>query len=320
MKHSHCLLTVAAFIIVLTSNKAWADAPVQTQKLLRQIGECNSAILGNFIDIEKNRAYITTQKGLDVIDISNPRRPEKIGSIEFGSVFEIEAFNDFVYMQSGSILIVDTSCSGKYSINGRYSTGTRYSAMKGRDNYLFVACVNSGLEILDISNPIKPVRHSKFEDSGYHIRLALKDDILYLADSESGIEIIDISDLSAPSKISTLQGTKSVCGLAIENEVLMVGTPKGVLFYDISTPDSPVQMASMTEFVLPRKMTAKDNILFFLEGDEKVMIVDYSVLQSPATCGSLKEITHDLFFDGNHLFSVSISPSQKLSIFKFYKE
>ena len=318
MKRSNCLLTVAAVIIVFAFNKAWADSPAQNQKILRQIGECRATILGNFIDIEKNRAYITTQKGFDVIDISNPRSPEKIGSIEFGSAFEIEAFGDFVYMQSGAILIVDTSRSGDYRINGRYSAGKRYSAMKGRGDYLFVVCVNSGLEILDISNPIQPVKHSKFEDSGYHIHLALKDDILYLADSESGLEIIDISELSSPSKLSTLEGTKGVCGLAIENDVLIAGTPKGVLFYDISTPDSPVQTACMTEFVLPRKMTAKGNVLFFLEGDEKVMIVDFSDPRSPTVLGSHEEITHDLFFDGNHLFSVSISPVQKLTIFEFY--
>lgn len=52
---------------------------------------------------------------------------------------------------------------------------------------------------------------------------------------------IDISELSAPSKLSTLQETKGICGLAIENDVLIAGTPKGLLFYDISTPDSPVQ-------------------------------------------------------------------------------
>lgn len=320
MKRSNCLLTVTAVIIVFTFNTAWADSPAQNQKILRQIGECRKAILGNFIDIEKNRAYITTQKGLDVIDISNPRSPEKIGSIEFGGAYEIEAFGDFVYMQSGAILIVDTSRSGDYRINGRHSTGTRYSKMKGRGDYLFIACVNSGLEILDIRNPIQPEIHSKFEDSGYHIHLALKDDILYLADMESGLKIIDISELSAPSKLSTLEGTKGVCGLVIENDILMVGTPKGVLFYDISTPDSPVQIASLTEFVHPRKMTAKGNVLFFLEEDGKIMVVDFSDPRSPTVLGSHEEITHDLFFDGNHLFSVSISPVQKLTIFEFKEE
>lgn len=296
------------------------DYSVQNRKILQLIGESNPSILGNFMDIEQNYAYVTTMHGLDVIDISNPRSPEKVGGVVFQAAFEIEVYDHFAYIQSGAIHIVNISRPGNYSIDGRYSSGTRYSAMKGRGDYLFVACANSGLEILDISNPIQPVRHGKLEDSGYHIRLVLKDDIVYLADSESGLEIIDISELSSPSKQSTLQGTKGICGLALENDVMMIGTPKGLFFFDVSTPASPIQIACMTEFVRPRKMTAKGNVLFFMEGDGKMMfVVDYSDLQYPVIRGSYKESTYYLLFDGNYLFSVSISPQKKLSIFELNK-
>ena len=66
-------------------------------------------------------------------------------------------------------------------------------------------------------------------------------------------------------------------------------------------------------------MTTKDNTLIFLEGDEKIIVVDFSDPRSPAVRGSYYDITHDLFFDGNHLFSVTISPQNKLSVYELNK-
>jgi hypothetical protein len=69
----------------------------------------------------------------------------------------------------------------------------------------------------------------------------------------------------------------------------MVGTPKGLLFYDVSTQDSTARVARMPEVVQPRKISAKCNALFVMEGDGKMMIVDYSDLQYPAIRGSYDE-------------------------------
>ena len=115
------------------------DYVVQNQKILQLIGECNGSIFGNFMDIEQHYAYIATQLGLDVVDISNPRNPEKVGGVKFQSAFEIEVHGDFAYLQSGAIHIVNISRPGDYSIDGRYGSSTRYSAMKARGDYLFVA-------------------------------------------------------------------------------------------------------------------------------------------------------------------------------------
>ena len=289
---------------------------IENREILKQIGECNTTILGNFIDIEQDYAYITTMNGMDIINISNPRSPVKTGSIDLGSAFEIEVHGDFAYIQSGAINIVDLSNPGNYRINGRYDTGTRYSALEGRDNYLFAACVNNGMEILDISDPLQLSEYGKFEDTGNYIHIGMKEDVVFLGDSQEGIEVIDISDLRSPRKIRTIPGTEENYDLEVLGDLLIVGKRNDLLIYDISDPEVPIKISNVSGYANPRKMTAKGNFLFFHEGDEIVVAVDISNPATPEILGSIDEVTHDLFFDGTSLFSVSISPQKRLRIFK----
>ena len=64
----------------------------------------------------------------------------------------------------------------------------------------FVADGNSGMQIIDVSNPSISKLISSIKTSGYSSDIALSPSgtIAYVAAGESGLQVIDISDVSNP--------------------------------------------------------------------------------------------------------------------------
>ncbi|MDD1458344.1 cadherin domain-containing protein, partial [Dolichospermum sp. ST_sed7] len=83
-------------------------------------------------------------------------------------------------------------------------------------NYAYVADGDSGLQIIDISNPTTPTLKGNYDTSGLAYGVQVVGNYAYVADYTSGLQIIDISNPTTP----TLKGNYDTSGYALGVQVV----------------------------------------------------------------------------------------------------
>ncbi len=62
-------------------------------------------------------------------------------------------------------------------------------------SYAYVADGTSGLQIIDVSNPVSPALAGSYDTPGYAHGVSVSGSYAYVADGGSGLGIIDVSGL-----------------------------------------------------------------------------------------------------------------------------
>ena len=103
-------------------------------------------------------------------------------------------------------------------------------------------CANNinQLQIIDITDIFEPTQvgvYNMFAPYG----LAVRGDYVWVCDAESGIKIVDISDKANPTVVHFIEGYDARDVILIDTTAYVV-TTSGIVIYDVSTFDSPVQI------------------------------------------------------------------------------
>ena len=111
--------------------------------------------------------FQTYKKGLNVIDVSDPRNPTVVGTLITRVEYDIAVSYPYAYIPDGvsGIKIVDVSNPSNPHIVNTYDVPRgKVTDICLLDNYLYLACYVSGLLILDISNPTNPNLIGQYQD------------------------------------------------------------------------------------------------------------------------------------------------------------
>ncbi len=137
-------------------------------------------------------------------------------------------------------------------------------ALVGNDAY--IAAVEGGIDILDISDPLQPRRKAGYQhadEKGDHlIRLAAAPDRMYAIDNKRGIQILQRAE---DGTLTHLHGMKvpsgAPWGLTAVGPYLALTTLLNAMYmYDVSTPTQP-RLLSRVPYG-GSSVTAKDDILY----------------------------------------------------------
>ncbi|MFN7380787.1 MAG: DUF4347 domain-containing protein, partial [Dolichospermum sp.] len=123
---------------------------------------------------------------------------------------------------------------------GNYNTSGLAFGVQVVGNYAYVADYESGLQIIDISNPTTPTLKGNYDTSGYAQSVQVVGNYAYVADRDSGLQIIDISNPTNP----TLKGNYDTSGEAqgvqvVGNYAYVADRYSGLQIIDISNPTTP---------------------------------------------------------------------------------
>ncbi len=88
------------------------------------------------------------------------------------------------------------------SIKGAYALPSDAKDLQVVDNIVYVANGNSGLYIIDVSDPTNPTFKGSYDTSGTANDVWIENNYAYVADGESGIQIIDLFAKQAPTNIT----------------------------------------------------------------------------------------------------------------------
>lgn len=165
------------------------------------------------IKITGKFAYVLFHTFLDIVDISNPLAPIRIG---------------------------------------RYSGNCGGTGLDVVGKYAYLACADSGLRIIDISNSSAPVQVGLYNSPGDVNDVVVSGRYAYIADQYPGIKVINISNPAAPVLTGSVD-TNRAAAVNISGKYLYVAddinmtTPNGGLrIVDVSNPAAPVIVGQVT--------------------------------------------------------------------------
>ena len=161
----------------------------------------------NNITIAGTYAYITTESALVIVNINNPLKPERVGSIPLNHprAISIQFRYGFVVDKDGLKVIDVTN-----PLRARLVEGATLRLNDAHDvyvarTYAYVANGHEGIAIVDVLNPEKPSLYMMYDAKGemggalrdtHQVKVAMTNASLYayVADGEAGLRVLQLTD------------------------------------------------------------------------------------------------------------------------------
>jgi hypothetical protein len=171
------------------------------------VGNCDTNGEAEGVAVSGNHAFIAARPawngaslvggGLQVINISDPTNPRRIG--------------------------------------GYVTRGDGYAvAVSG--NYAYVATDWDGLQVIDISNPANPWRAAACDTDGDAWGVAVSGIYAYVADHHAGLQVIDISIPALPRRVGGNSAFEGLGVVVNEDKVFVAAGADGLAILDLFRP------------------------------------------------------------------------------------
>lgn len=212
------------------------------------------AAAGNYAYVVGRATYDPTTKehsggGLQVIDVSNPADPRRVGDCAGGSSASgVAVSGNYAYVAAGSagLQIIDISVPARPQLVGGYGTKWSASAVAVSANHAYVAswCLDSGwqLQSFDISNPTEPRQVGSLKTSGTVSGLAVSENHSFLAAGWAGLQVIDIGNPAKPQSAGVCAITGANAVAVLGNYAYVADSVDGLLVIDITDPTHPQRL------------------------------------------------------------------------------
>ncbi len=219
-----------------------------------------------------------------VIDISNPRSPRIIGSVQTpGTVDGVFINGDIAYIADGlaGLQVIDISMPSYPQTIGAVDTpGNANSVIIGGD-IAYVADGPGGLQVIDISDPENPRIVGSSATPAYANGVAVRGDKVLIAcsgpdtESDSGLQVIDISSPENPLMTGFVVTPGFAEYVAINDDWAYVADGlKGLQIIDISTPSNPKIVNSLNISGYARHATVADNRIYVADAFNGLHVID----------------------------------------------
>jgi hypothetical protein len=249
-----------------------------------------------------NRAYILVNQypfgRLYIMDISNPTTPSLWGSIPlsgYGKSLCIKGQYAYVGTgDKGTIDIIDISGSTPPTTIITYTAGWPVWNIHVSGDYLYATAssLDSGVKILDISEPTSPsfVSEIKSQDGYYYVSdIFTAGNYAYFFAYNKGLIIYDISIPQSPKKVGEYLDYETYYRLQVEDSLAFALDYDKLTIFDVSNPSNPVLKI---EYKYPgcelRGVHCEGNLAYIADYGRGLRIVDTSDPANPLYLGSLE--------------------------------
>jgi hypothetical protein len=196
-------------------------------------------------DVEVNEtrlALANHERGLMILDISNPADPSLLGEIQTGrDVTAVEVNGPYAYVVDNDFHAIDISDPIVPIIASSYITPCATVGVALSGNLAFVADRECGVHSIDISNPGDSLRilHT-IDTSRFATGVAVRDTILFIGDSDGGLIVVRFDGAGQMEEIGGLDPGAPVVAVAVAGDVAFLGLEGGeVVAVDVENPSMP---------------------------------------------------------------------------------
>lgn len=239
----------------------------------------------NDVVVQGGIAFLAVENsGIDVVDVSNPSSPQRIGSWNGGSLnLEIAVQGNLALLAAyyGGFYLLDVSNPAAPFQQGYVNSGygATTTAVSGDRAYF---CEYNLLRILDISKP------SSVSVIGTHIApdygegLCASGSMVYAADQDSGLQFVDAANAAEPLLAGYYTGSVNMMAVdEVEGFLYAADNPGGrLMVFDVRAPASPTPpLATLLVGGTPSDVCVAGGFAFVVGGAGGLKVLD---VQNPA--------------------------------------
>jgi hypothetical protein len=277
--------------------------------------------------------FANGNQGMLVVDASlQPTLTEKFDVPLPGADLDVLVDNDIAYIIADTlglytVDVTDPSQPNQLGFDiSRISNGLRTPrgiALNGQ--YAYIADINNGFSVYDISNPSELKELSRVEKPQGMTDVAISGNFVYVSMQEHekrekrGMLVYDVSNPSQPNQVGFMKTDHSSWTVTVQGnyayfpefiEMIETGQPSNLFVFDISNPAGPVEAGKAdTAINNPEAMCIEvaGNYAYVGDGTKGLRIFDISNPATPVEVGSLPDIriVEDLVVVGDKVFTAS---------------
>lgn len=161
--------------------------------------------------------------------------------------------------------------------------GANTNDIKLSGNYAYLAASDSGLIVMDISNPFSPVVVGKCPTS-FARGVYVNGNYAYIAGDNGGFYIIDISNPASPTRVGNwANGNNSTFDVYVrDNYAYLADANQGLMVLDIGNPANPTLLYSDSTPMNSRHVFIQDDYLYIDKHSEDFYIYYIYNVSNPA--------------------------------------
>jgi len=231
-----------------------------------------------------NYLYVSyVDLGLYILDLSNPLRPETAAHLTPpGPVWEMTIAGDLMYLVcNGFFQVHDLADPLHPQLLGSFWSSSSYGEVEVSGNYAYLS--NSGLQVLDVSDPAQIAEVSFLDLPGATQDLELAGGYAYIVSNSYGLYTIRITDLAHPVVTNHFDPPTNgyYSHLEASSPALYLHTfQDGIFVLDITQPATPILLSHYSLSAFVRDMTLAGTLLFTAKDYFGVQILDAANPQS----------------------------------------
>jgi hypothetical protein len=152
----------------------------------------------------------------------------------------------------------------------------------------YMADRDSGLRVIDVSNPASPVELGFVDTPGSAYDVEVVGDFAYVADyRDGGLRVIDVSNPASPVEVGFLEKPGFALDVEVVGDLAYVGfsssinSDRGLWVIDISSPASPMEVGFLDTSGIPYGLAVVGTLAYVVGGPSGVRVIDVSNPASP---------------------------------------
>jgi hypothetical protein len=190
----------------------------------------------------EDHLYVVDAGVLDILDVSDPARPLRVGGLE--AVSHLALFGDLAYVDSGGLLVLDVSDPTRpRPLGDPLQFAGNVKGIVGDGGHLHGLIANSflgvhGLESFDVSDPARPQPAGRYPTRSAPDGLFVTEGQAYVAAGD--LLILDVSHRANPERLGAHRSVRPTNGVFVSGGHAYVSTDDaGLVVLDVSDPRSP---------------------------------------------------------------------------------
>ena len=207
--------------------------------------------------------------GLDIFDISEPAQPVRVGFFQRWGFMDVKISGDLAFMPDERGLFVlnisDPAApfnAGWINLGANRRWGTTGVGVQG--TLAGVAQSGEGTVYLDVSDPADMTVLGRLE-GGWAWEVTLRDNFAFVADV--GLLVLDISDPETPQQAGFAASGDKAREVVLDGAVAYMTIGKsGIVGFDVSDPYDPVKVAEYDSLGFAERAVVQDDCCMWRTG------------------------------------------------------
>jgi hypothetical protein len=255
-----------------------------------------------YVKIHQGRAFVADAiNGLYAIDINTPASPQPIAnkpirinatdfkakSIDFKDNFAFVSCRPQGQANNGALVILDVTNPNAMQIKGSVlmPTWEVYNVTVVGD-YAYVATSQSGIQVVNISDPENPAIVHTFNTSGRAFAITVAGQTGYVADNLFGITVLDLTDPTDINALGVIDTPGEAQRIVLKGDFACVADGEaGLQVVDIKAPAVQQVIAWVPTPGVAQFFERKGDYIYLGDGGGGLQVIDVSNPESPFIAG-----------------------------------